>query len=117
MTSLSNSKESTATMIARLVAVDDEGDERLLGEYTFHHTRRIPGASRLEVSLKKPAGDLRSAALGGGAKGWRQGVAEQVFSVRPDFDAPRNPGNAVDGAELYERERCCRGLETLSTPW
>jgi hypothetical protein len=31
-------------MIARLLAVDDEGDERLLGEYTFHHTRTIPGS-------------------------------------------------------------------------
>lgn len=31
------------TMIARLVAVDDSGDERLLGEYTFHHTRTLPG--------------------------------------------------------------------------
>jgi hypothetical protein len=31
------------TLIARLVAVDREGDERLLGEYTFHHTRTIPG--------------------------------------------------------------------------
>jgi hypothetical protein len=30
------------TMIARLVALDDYG-ERLLGEYTFHHTRTIPG--------------------------------------------------------------------------
>lgn len=33
----------TATMIARLLAVDDSGDERVLGEYTFHHTRTIPG--------------------------------------------------------------------------
>jgi hypothetical protein len=30
------------TMIARLVAVDAEGVERLIGEYTFHHTRTIP---------------------------------------------------------------------------
>ena len=30
------------TMIARLVAVDDAGGERLLGEYTFHHTRTLP---------------------------------------------------------------------------
>ena len=29
--------------IARLVAINDKGDERLLGEYTFHHTRTIPG--------------------------------------------------------------------------
>ena len=33
----------TATMIARLLAVDDAGDEQVLGEYTFHHTRTIPG--------------------------------------------------------------------------
>jgi hypothetical protein len=33
----------TSTMIARLVAVDAAGDERLLGEYTFNHTRTIPG--------------------------------------------------------------------------
>jgi len=33
----------TSIMIARLVAVDDEGDERVLGEYTFNHTRTIPG--------------------------------------------------------------------------
>lgn len=33
----------TATMIARLLAVDDTGGERVLGEYAFHHTRTIPG--------------------------------------------------------------------------
>ena len=33
----------SSTMIARLLAVDEGGDERLLGEYTFHHTRTIPG--------------------------------------------------------------------------
>ena len=33
----------SATMVARLVAVDEHGGERLLGEYTFHHTRTIPG--------------------------------------------------------------------------
>lgn len=34
------------TMVARLVGVDEQGGERLLGEYTFHHTRSIadPGA-------------------------------------------------------------------------
>ncbi len=32
----------TRTMIARLVAVDAVGGERLLGEYTFHHTRSLP---------------------------------------------------------------------------
>jgi hypothetical protein len=33
----------TSTMIARLLAVEPQGEERLLGEYTFHHTRTIPG--------------------------------------------------------------------------
>jgi hypothetical protein len=33
----------TSTMTARLLAVDDAGGERVLGEYTFHHTRTIPG--------------------------------------------------------------------------
>jgi hypothetical protein len=31
------------TMIARLVGFDEAGVERLLGEYTFHHTRTLPG--------------------------------------------------------------------------
>lgn len=31
------------TLIARLVSMDDAGQERLLGEYTFHHTRTLPG--------------------------------------------------------------------------
>ena len=31
------------TMIARLVDFDDAGKERVLGEYTFNHTRTIPG--------------------------------------------------------------------------
>jgi hypothetical protein len=31
------------TLIARLLSVDSKGDERLLGEYAFHHTRTIPG--------------------------------------------------------------------------
>jgi len=39
----------TATMIARLVAVDETGEERLLGEYTFHHTRTIPGPPGWEL--------------------------------------------------------------------
>ncbi|MCC7180896.1 MAG: hypothetical protein IT177_21125 [Acidobacteria bacterium] len=30
------------TLRARLLAVDDEGGERLLGEYTFNHTRTLP---------------------------------------------------------------------------
>jgi hypothetical protein len=33
----------SATRIARLLAVDERGDEQLLGEYVFHHTRTIPG--------------------------------------------------------------------------
>ena len=39
----------SATMIARLLAVDEKGDERLLGEYTFHHTRTIPGPPGWEL--------------------------------------------------------------------
>jgi hypothetical protein len=39
----------TATMIARLLAVDESGDEQLLGEYTFHHTRTIPGPPGWEL--------------------------------------------------------------------
>ena len=39
----------TSTMIARLLAVDDAGGERLLGEYTFHHTRTIPGPPGWEM--------------------------------------------------------------------
>ena len=33
----------TETTIARLLAVDDAGTERLLGEFTFHQTRTLPG--------------------------------------------------------------------------
>jgi len=33
----------TSTMIARLITYDDTGNERLLGEYTFNHTRSMPG--------------------------------------------------------------------------
>jgi len=39
----------TATMIARLVAVDEKGDEQLLCEYTFHHTRTISGPPGWEL--------------------------------------------------------------------
>ena len=39
----------TTTMIARFLAVDDAGGERLLGEYTFHHTRTIPGPPGWEM--------------------------------------------------------------------
>lgn len=31
------------TMVVRLVALDEAGAERPLGEYTFHHTRSLPG--------------------------------------------------------------------------
>jgi hypothetical protein len=33
----------SASMTARLLEVADDGRERLLGEFTFHHTRTIPG--------------------------------------------------------------------------
>jgi hypothetical protein len=33
----------TTTLIARLVGLDENDDERLLGEYTFNHTRSLPG--------------------------------------------------------------------------
>jgi hypothetical protein len=33
----------TSTLIARLVAFDEAGGERLLGEYTFNHMRSLPG--------------------------------------------------------------------------
>ena len=40
----------SATMVARLLAVDEKGDERLLGEFTFHHVRTIPGPPGWEVT-------------------------------------------------------------------
>ena len=37
-------KESpTTSRVAQLVAVDEQGHESVLGEFTFHHTRTIPG--------------------------------------------------------------------------
>lgn len=33
----------TNTMIVRLLTIDEAGDERVLGEYTFNHTRSLPG--------------------------------------------------------------------------
>jgi hypothetical protein len=39
----------SSTMVARLLSVDDNGDERLLGEYTFHHTRTIAGPPGFEM--------------------------------------------------------------------
>ncbi len=32
----------TSSLVAQLVAVDEQGHETVLGEYTFHHTRTIP---------------------------------------------------------------------------
>jgi hypothetical protein len=34
---------ASETMLARLVTFDDSGSEHVLGEYTFHHTRTLPG--------------------------------------------------------------------------
>jgi hypothetical protein len=34
---------ASETLIARLIAFDRAGGERLLGEYTFNHTRTLPG--------------------------------------------------------------------------
>jgi hypothetical protein len=39
----------SATMVARVLGVDETGNERLLGEYTFHHTRTIPGPPGWEL--------------------------------------------------------------------
>jgi hypothetical protein len=39
----------SSSMTARLLAVDTSGAERLLGEYTFHHTRTIPGPPGWEL--------------------------------------------------------------------
>ena len=33
----------TSTMVARLIDVRESGEETLLGEYTFNHTRTLPG--------------------------------------------------------------------------
>jgi hypothetical protein len=33
----------TSTMVARLLAVDEEGAETVVGEYTFNHKRTLPG--------------------------------------------------------------------------
>jgi hypothetical protein len=32
-----------AKMTARLITMDEAGGERMLGEYTFNHTRSLPG--------------------------------------------------------------------------
>lgn len=34
-------------MILRLLALDESGRERLLGEYTFNHTRSLPGPGQI----------------------------------------------------------------------
>jgi hypothetical protein len=34
-------------MIARLIACEESGAERILGEYTFNHTRSLPGPGQL----------------------------------------------------------------------
>ena len=39
----------SASMIARLVAVDEHGAQQVLGEYTFNHTRTIPGPPAWET--------------------------------------------------------------------
>jgi hypothetical protein len=41
-------RSPTTMMVARLVSVEADGAERLLGEYTFHHTRTIPGPAGWE---------------------------------------------------------------------
>lgn len=38
----------TMTMVVRLLAVEQGGAERLMGEYTFNHTRTLPGPGHLE---------------------------------------------------------------------
>ncbi len=43
---------ATQTMIVRLVGVDAGGSESLLGEYTFNHTRSLPGPG---ITLGGPA--------------------------------------------------------------
>lgn len=49
--SITFAKASPAnTMIARLYAVDETGAERLLGEYTFNHTRTLPGPGSWQIS-------------------------------------------------------------------
>jgi hypothetical protein len=35
---------SSGTLMARLITVDETSGEHLLGEYTFNHTRSLPGA-------------------------------------------------------------------------
>jgi hypothetical protein len=37
------------TMIVRLVGLDESGSERILGEYTFNHTRTLPGPGNVTL--------------------------------------------------------------------
>jgi hypothetical protein len=39
----------TTTLTARLLAIAEDGAEQVLGEYTFHHTRTIPGPPGWEL--------------------------------------------------------------------
>ena len=41
----------TNKMIARLVAIEEGGDEHLLGEYTFDHKRSLPGPGAWEPNI------------------------------------------------------------------
>jgi hypothetical protein len=47
----------TSKLIARLVTFDEAGGERLLGEYTFNHTRSLPGPGGLVVGPAYPDTD------------------------------------------------------------
>jgi hypothetical protein len=41
-------KSPTTSMVARMLSIGQDGSERLIGEYTFHHTRTIPGPAEWE---------------------------------------------------------------------
>jgi hypothetical protein len=40
----------TETLVVKMIAVDEKEGDRLLGEYTFHHTRTIPGPAGWQES-------------------------------------------------------------------
>ena len=44
----------STTLIARLVAVGETGEDRLLGEYTFNHTRTLPGPGGPDAVASAP---------------------------------------------------------------
>jgi anti-sigma factor RsiW len=44
----------STTLIARLVAVGETGEDRLLGEYTFNHTRTLPGSGGVAGVVSAP---------------------------------------------------------------